>query len=692
MNEPENNVTRFIFADLVLDVQRGVLFRDKEVLPLPKLSYDLLLALLNASPTLLSQHELMEIVWPGLVIGDETLKQRIKLLRKSLDDKAKTPIYVEAVRGRGYRLIPEVCCECTIAKPSAVMVDLQSYDQFPNIATGQFPKLWQVISKVTLLMLFISAVLLSLIVSLTPEEPPSYDKSRIIVLPFKHSLLPEHEYIADKISASIVQRLAKISDKKLVSPSAVEASIEKQSDLKLLARKFNAGLRLEGWLTFKKEEIVVQLQLHDAQDESLLWSNQYSSHQGRLAELQLSLNKALVNVLKGNKNDSTPLLSAKHKLAFTQYQQGTKYYQRYRALDNKIAIDFFNKAIAIADDFSLAYAGLSQAHSQEVFQFDGDINNKNKAIDNAYQAITYNNKSSESYKSLGTAYYVSGWLSKSIDPYLKALELAPNNIASVSNIGFILSEQGKLVDALRWNQKALTIDNGHVVSMVHAGQNLQRLGHDSFAQRLYERAIDKQPDYLLAIYHLGQLQIAREQYDDAQQTYKASLNVYHKHPLLLEGLADSYFYSGNLALAKNIYAELYNKQSENQQLNGISHVKVMHLLLTLPPKKEELERLILLIKDAQNSGSDKAIYSYRLALIFAHTQKNEMAIRYLVQSVEQGLSNINKLVNQPLFKTLAPLVSYQQIISILKAKQKSANKQMSDNLAYWQNYTLLSHE
>ncbi len=292
--------------------------------------------------------------------------------------------------------------------------------------------------------------------------------------------------------------------------------------------------------------------------------------------------------------------------------------------------------------------------------------------------------------SLGTAYYVSGWLSKSIDPYLKALQLAPDNIATVSNLGFILSEQGKLVEALKWNKKALTVDDDHVVSMVHAGQSWQRLGHYVFAQRLYEMAIDKQPDYLLATYHLGQLQIAKEQYDSAEQTYQSLLNIYHEHPLLLEGLADSYYFSGNLEFAKELYARLYNKQSKNQQLNGTSHVKVMHLLLTESPKEEEFDRLIRLIKDDQNNGSDKAIYSYRLALIFAHKKQNEMAIRYLVQSVEQGLSSIDKLVNHPLFKTLPSLTSYHQIIAILKAKQHSINERMNDELTFWQSYTLLN--
>ena len=50
----------------------------------------------------------MDGVWPGLVVGPETVSQRIKLLRDSLGDDPKMPRYVAGVRGRGYRLLPAV--------------------------------------------------------------------------------------------------------------------------------------------------------------------------------------------------------------------------------------------------------------------------------------------------------------------------------------------------------------------------------------------------------------------------------------------------------------------------------------------------------------------------------------------------------------------------------------------------------
>ncbi len=56
-------------ADLVLDVGQQRLWRDGTEIPLPKLSFDLLLALARRAPDVLSTDELMSRVWPGIVVS-----------------------------------------------------------------------------------------------------------------------------------------------------------------------------------------------------------------------------------------------------------------------------------------------------------------------------------------------------------------------------------------------------------------------------------------------------------------------------------------------------------------------------------------------------------------------------------------------------------------------------------------------
>jgi DNA-binding winged helix-turn-helix (wHTH) protein len=95
-------------CDLVIDLARQRVTRNAAEIALPKLSFDLLLVLIRAAPAVLSNDELMAQVWPGLVVSPETVSRRVKLLRDALGDDPRAPRYIAGLRGRGYRLIPEV--------------------------------------------------------------------------------------------------------------------------------------------------------------------------------------------------------------------------------------------------------------------------------------------------------------------------------------------------------------------------------------------------------------------------------------------------------------------------------------------------------------------------------------------------------------------------------------------------------
>ncbi len=99
---------RYRIADLTVDVEAVSVTREGRDVPLPKLSFDLLVELARRAPDVVRSDELIERVWAGTAVSDETLTQRVALLRRALGEEAKSPRYLRAVRGRGYQLIPEV--------------------------------------------------------------------------------------------------------------------------------------------------------------------------------------------------------------------------------------------------------------------------------------------------------------------------------------------------------------------------------------------------------------------------------------------------------------------------------------------------------------------------------------------------------------------------------------------------------
>ena len=99
---------RYELGPFQLDVGAVSLERDGEAIPLQPLTFRLLTELARAAPNVVSGDTLMEALWPDVVVGEENLKQRVKLLREAMGDAARNPQFVGTVRGFGYKLLVPV--------------------------------------------------------------------------------------------------------------------------------------------------------------------------------------------------------------------------------------------------------------------------------------------------------------------------------------------------------------------------------------------------------------------------------------------------------------------------------------------------------------------------------------------------------------------------------------------------------
>lgn len=90
-------------GDLTVDLEARRVTRSGEELQLGRLSFDLFEALIRAAPAALSNDDIVQKVWSGDIVSDETVKQRVSLLRRALG-QAPGREYVETLRGFGYRL------------------------------------------------------------------------------------------------------------------------------------------------------------------------------------------------------------------------------------------------------------------------------------------------------------------------------------------------------------------------------------------------------------------------------------------------------------------------------------------------------------------------------------------------------------------------------------------------------------
>jgi DNA-binding winged helix-turn-helix (wHTH) protein len=213
-------------GDLLIDMGRQRVTRDGNVIALPKLSYDLLIALVRAAPNLLSIDGLMEEVWPKLVVSPETVSQRIKLLRDALEDDPRNPRYVEGLRGRGYRLIPTVERAVVstegMKSPDPTIGALHiSEPAVQSTAAPSLPQLsprrlriWAIIIAVALIFggLGVRKIIQNEINKpKTNVDVVAVRPRTVAVLPFENlSAEPDNQYIALGMADSVLHQLASV--------------------------------------------------------------------------------------------------------------------------------------------------------------------------------------------------------------------------------------------------------------------------------------------------------------------------------------------------------------------------------------------------------------------------------------------------------------------------------------------------
>lgn len=176
----------------------GVIRRgDIEVRPEPQ-TWRVLMLLANYDGKLVTKEILVEKVWDGRAVTDDPINRAIREVRKSLDDSAHDPTYVETLHKRGYRLL--------------VPVELHNPPE-PEVAqpakSGPSPRLWKLVAAI-LAIGFVGIIVYGRIID--PPLPPPPERS-IAVLSFENlSGQPDYDYVAAGFPVALVQALHGMED------------------------------------------------------------------------------------------------------------------------------------------------------------------------------------------------------------------------------------------------------------------------------------------------------------------------------------------------------------------------------------------------------------------------------------------------------------------------------------------------
>lgn len=103
--------TDIFFGSFRLDFVNQCLWRGRRRLLLRPKTFAVLDLLVKHAGQLVTREELLDAVWPDTYVSDGVLRFCIRDLRKTLQDTAQSPVFIETVHRRGYRFVASLRCQ-----------------------------------------------------------------------------------------------------------------------------------------------------------------------------------------------------------------------------------------------------------------------------------------------------------------------------------------------------------------------------------------------------------------------------------------------------------------------------------------------------------------------------------------------------------------------------------------------------
>jgi predicted ATPase/DNA-binding winged helix-turn-helix (wHTH) protein len=126
------------FGRFRIEPAQRLLLVDGVPAPLGARAFDLLLALLERRERVVSKNELLDLVWPNLVVEENNLQVQMSTLRKLLGAQA-----IATVPGRGYRFVAAVDGDAGVeAAAASSTASAAAPAPAPAMATGNLPLQW----------------------------------------------------------------------------------------------------------------------------------------------------------------------------------------------------------------------------------------------------------------------------------------------------------------------------------------------------------------------------------------------------------------------------------------------------------------------------------------------------------------------------------------------------------------------
>jgi tetratricopeptide (TPR) repeat protein len=309
----------------------------------------------------------------------------------------------------------------------------------------------------------------------------------------------------------ILTKLADIGDLKVIARTSTAKYASHPDDLKAIGRQLGVASILEGSVQKQGKQVLINVQLIDADSQSHLWAQDYTRTLDNVFGVEGEVAEKIANALdaKLSSADAARLTAVptRNEAAYdlflrAEYQTNQAELGGGNPLRLAAAIPLYRQAIEKDPGFALAYARLSYAESDFTYEGAGGKSAAQlgaQARKDAEQALTLAPDLAAAQLALG---YNDYWGRRDFEGALKAfaaaLALRPNDPGALEGQGLAQRRMGRFDAAIASFEQAFTQNPRNSVLAADIGSTYMMMGRYPDAERWSLRALTLETDNISA--------------------------------------------------------------------------------------------------------------------------------------------------------------------------------------------------
>ena len=455
----------FKFGDYVLESREHSLRKGAQQIHLRPKAFETLLYLVKHHGSLIKKQDMLDDLWPNVIVTENTLSHCIDEVRQALQDNAQKPTFIRTIPRVGFKFIAEVRElktdeDITVSSNSGVNEQKKDINNtvIEDQKKNQPGKKYIIVGIIVIILVVLSTVVVFNLINNNNKKINS-----IAVLPFINlNVDPGEEYFADGMTETLISNLGKVKSLRVISRTSGMTYKNASRPLPEIAKQLNVDAIIEGSVLNVNGHVRITAKLIKADEDQLLWVKSYKRDLKDILKLQGELAQEITSEiqLKLTPEEHANVVASKpvNPKAYIAYLKGRYFWNMRTSEGFEKAMEQFLKAIAIDSGYAPAYAGLSDTYillgNYGIIKSD-DANIKAKKY--ATKALKLDETLAEAHVSL-SACLTNDWNIIGAQKELKkAIELNPNYATTHQWYAFSLISSGLIKEGISEMKKAKKI-------------------------------------------------------------------------------------------------------------------------------------------------------------------------------------------------------------------------------------------